>query len=135
VAGSVMQVDSKHVLILEDDPTCQEMVEFALSNTGLRVTTADTAVEALVLARRTRFDLIIADYLLPDYPGTDFVRLLRQSEPYKDMPIIMLTGRAEELDRERLKDDLFLLVLSKSDSWAQLLTAIFKCLAAVRCPA
>jgi CheY-like chemotaxis protein len=130
-----MQEEPKHVLLLDDDPTCRELVEFALCEAGLRVTTAANSVDALVLAKREPFDLVIADYFLPDYPGTDFVRLLRDVDQYRDVPVILLTGRAEELDRERLGSDLFLLVLSKGHRTEHLLVAVFKCLAAVRCPA
>ena len=131
----VAVAETKEILVLDDDPTCMEVVEFALSSAGLRVTTAAKAVEALVSARGKHFDLVIADYYLPDYPGTDFVRLLRDCDGYKHVPVILLTSRADELDKQRLGDELFLLVLSKGCSSEQLLTAVFKCLAAFRCPA
>ncbi len=124
---------SKQVLVLDDDELSREIVENALTTVGLEVTTAETAVEAMVLARRGHFDLVISDYFLPDYLGTDFIRLLRQCEEYRDVPVILLTGRASELDRERLADDLFVLVIGKGIDSQDLLTAVFKCLAAVRC--
>ena len=127
--------ERKQVLVLDDDLICQEVVELALSTVGLPVTTAGKAVDALLLARRRDFDLVIADYFLPDYPGTDFVRLLRQCEGYEHVPVLLLTGRAGELDHRRLLDELFLLVLPKGCSSLELLVAVFKCLAAVRCPA
>jgi len=123
---------ARRILLLDDDPISQDVVGSALSSAGLEVTTAAKAVDALVLARRRRFDLVIVDYYLPDYPGTDFVRLLRQSEDYAQMPVIMLTARADELDRERLFNELSLLVLPKGCGSLQLLIAVFKCLAAVR---
>ena len=127
-----MDSQSEHVLVLEDGDTYRSIVEFNLSQAGLRVATAATAVEALLLARQEHFDLVIADYYLPDYPGTDFVRLLRQTEGYRDTPVILLTAWAEELDRQRLREDLLVLVLSKSCSMRRLLDAVFKCLAVVR---
>jgi CheY-like chemotaxis protein len=134
-AAMVAAVRSKQVLVLDDDPTCRETVEIALVSVGLEVTTAANSVEALALARHTRFDLIISDYYLPDYPGTDFIRLLRGTDGYQNIPVILLTGRADELDKQRLCDDLFLLILPKGCSSDQLLVAVFKCLAALRCPA
>lgn len=125
---------SKHVLVLDDDPIGREIVEHALLSVELQVTTAGKAVDAMLLAHRRHFDLVIADYYLPDYPGTDFVRLLRCCEQYRDTPIILLTGRAEELDRQWLCDELLVLLLAKGCSSQQLLTAVFKCLAALRCP-
>ncbi|HUT92792.1 MAG TPA: response regulator [Thermoguttaceae bacterium] len=123
---------SEHVLVLEDGETYRSIVELNLSQTGLRVATAATAVEALLLARQEHFDLVIADYYLPDYPGTDFVRLLRQTDGYRNTPVILLTAWADELNRQRLCEDLLVLVLSKSCSMKRLLDAVFKCLAVVR---
>jgi CheY-like chemotaxis protein len=125
--------DCRHVLVLDDDPISQEMVEHVLSSVGLDVVTADRAVDAMVLARRRHFDLVITDYYLPDYPGTDFIRLLRACDEYRDVPVILLTGRADELDRQWLCDDLMVLLLAKGCSSQHLLTAVFKCLAAIRC--
>jgi CheY-like chemotaxis protein len=131
----VAVLEPRHVLLLEDDPVSQEFVVHALSSAGLHVTTRARAVDALVVAHQKRFDLVIADYHLPDYPGSDFVRLLRQSDGYRSVPVILFTGRADELNRQRLCDDLFLLVLAKGCSSVHLLTTVFKCLAAVRCSA
>ena len=123
---------SEHILVLEDGDTYRSIVEFNLSQAGLRVATAATAVEALLLARQEHFDLVIADYYLPDYPGTDFVRLLRKMDDYRNTPVILLTAWADELDRQRLCEDLLVLLLSKSCSMQRLLDAVHKCLAVVR---
>lgn len=123
----------KQVLVLDDDQVGREMVEHALTSVGLDVSTAGRAVDAMVLARRRHFDLVIADYYLPDYPGTDFIRLLRQCDEYRNIPVILLTGRADELDRKRLSDELFVLLLMKGLDSQHLLTAVFKCMAAARC--
>jgi len=123
---------SEHILVLEDGETYRSIVELNLSQAGLRVATAATSVEALLLARQEHFDLVIADYYLPDYPGTDFVRLLRGTDGYRNTPVILLTAWADELDRQRLCEDLLVLLLSKSCSMKRLLDAVFKCLAVVR---
>ncbi|NUQ63827.1 MAG: response regulator [Pirellulales bacterium] len=127
------EADSRQVLVLDDDPVSLAIVEHALVSAGLEVTTAGTAVDAMMLARRNHYDLVVADYYLPDYPGTDFIRLMRQCDEYRDVPVILLTGRADELDGKRLRDDLFVLLLAKGCSSEHLLLAVFKCLAAVRC--
>lgn len=119
--------------MLDDDEIGRDIVEHTLASVGLEVTTAGTAVDAMVLARRKHFDLVITDYYLPDYPGTDFIRLLRQCDEYQNVPVILLTGRANELDRKWLSENLFVLLLVKGLDSQHLLTAVFKCLAAVRC--
>ena len=121
-----------HILVVDDEPGMRSMMGFELAERGHLVTEAVDGSEAIGHLERSEFDLVITDYFLPDYPGTDFVRLLRDSDHYKDVPVILLTGRADELDCQRLRDDLFLLVLSKQCGSLQLLVAVFKCLAAVR---
>jgi len=127
-----MDSHSEHILVLEDGDTYRSMVEHTLAQAGLRVATTATSVEALLLARQEHFDLVIADYYLPDYPGTDFVRLLRQTDDYRNTPVILLTAWADELDRQQLCEDLLVLVLSKNCSMQRLLDAVFKCVAIVR---
>jgi CheY-like chemotaxis protein len=120
------------VLVLEDNPTHRNVVVFNLTKAGYRVTAAAESAKALLLAEHEHFDLVVTDYYLPDYPGTDFVRLLRERDDYRHTPVILLTGRAEELDRKRLGEDLLVLVLSKPCPMADLVDAVARCLALAR---
>lgn len=128
-----MTIEPQHVLILEDDPAHRKVVAFNLAHAGFRVSTAAESARALLLAKQIHFDLVISDYYLPDYPGTDFVRLLREIDGYRYVPAILLTGRAAELDRERLRNELSVLLLSKPYPIAQLVDTVSKCLALTPC--
>jgi CheY-like chemotaxis protein len=124
-----MTFEPPHILVLEDDSAHRKVIEFNLIQAGFKVTTAAESAKALSRATRDHFDLVIADYYLPDYPGTDFIRLLREFDGYKDVPAILLTGRADELDRKRLRNELSVLLLSKPYPMAQLVDTVSKCLA------
>jgi DNA-binding response OmpR family regulator len=127
-----MESPAGHILILEDHPTHRNVVTFNLTSAGYKVTAAAEAAKALVLAQYQHFDLVIADYYLPDYPGTDFVKLLRATEHYQGVPVILLTGRAEELNVQRLREELSVLVLSKPCPIKRLLETVSKCLSLAR---
>ena len=124
-----MTSESPHILVLEDDPRHRNVIEFNLTHAGFKVTTAAESTKALLLAKHDHFDLVISDYYLPDYPGTDFVRLLREFDGYKHVPAILLSGRAAELDRKRLRNELLILVLSKPYPIEQLVDTVSKILA------
>ena len=123
-----MNSPSEHVLVVEDQPAHRNVVAFNLSKAGFQVTTAASPVKALALAKHEQFDAVITDYYMPDYSGTDFVKLLRESDGYLATPIILLTARADELNLQRIRDELSVLVLSKPCSMARLVETVTKCL-------
>ena len=127
-----MESQPQHILLLEDAPTYRSVVAFNLSQAGFQVTTAAEAGKALLLAEHEHFDLAIVDYYLPDYPGTDFIKQLRELDEYEHVPIIVLTARAEELNLDYLRNELSVLVLSKSCTMKQLVQTVTKCLAIAR---
>jgi len=122
-----------HVLLLEDDPKFRTVTAFALSKAGFQVTTASRAADALLLAQQENFDLVISDYYLPDYPGTDFIRLLRKVDGYQRVPVILWSARLWELNEQRLRDELLVLVMSKGCSMRKLVDTVSDCLAIARC--
>jgi DNA-binding response OmpR family regulator len=127
-----MKSEPEHILVVEDQPAHRNVLAFNLTQAGFRVTVAASPVKAFALAQHEQFDLIITDYYLPDYSGSDFVKLLRKTDNYVATPVVMLTGRAEELNVQALRDTLSVLVLSKPCSMARLLEIVSKCLEAVR---
>ena len=60
---------------------------------------AATGNEALDQMRRARPDLVVLDLMLPDRPGTEICRAMRANPEQKDIPVIMLTARSDEVDR------------------------------------
>lgn len=127
-----MESQPQHVLLLEDAPTYRSVVAYNLSQAGFQVTTAAEAGKALLLAQHEHFDLAIVDYYLPDYPGTDFIKQLRELDDYEHIPIIVLTARTEELNLDYLRNDLSVLVLSKSCTMKDLVEMATECLVIAR---
>jgi DNA-binding response OmpR family regulator len=84
------------VLVVEDDLTLRETLEYNLAQQGYEVHTAADGWAALEIARREHPNLILLDLMLPGLDGFDVCRRLRQE---MDAPILMLTARAEEVDR------------------------------------
>ena len=84
------------VLILEDDPHTVEVVQLYLRQDGHDVLSATDGIPGLSLAREAQPDLIVLDLMLPGMDGPEICRTLRQES---DVPIVMLTARADEEDR------------------------------------
>ena len=84
------------VLVVEDEPTLLETLEYSLKRQGYVVSMARDGLAALDVARREKPDLIILDLMLPKLDGFEVCRILRQE---MSMPILMLTARADEVDK------------------------------------
>lgn len=124
----------EHVLVVDDLPAHRRVVAFNLKKAGFQVTTAEDAAQALELAQQEQFDLIITDYFMPRRTGADLVRELRQTREYADIPVILLTARAPELNLARLASSLSVLIVSKSCSIGRLVGVVGSCLSARRSP-
>jgi len=87
---------SHKVLVVEDEPSLLETLEYNLERQGYVALTAADGLLALEVARRERPDLIILDVMLPGLDGFEVCRILRQE---MNVPIIMLTARDDEASR------------------------------------
>lgn len=89
----------KRILIVEDEPSIREMIAFALRKADMMaIQAADARAAQLALAEQVP-DLILLDWMLPGSSGIDLARRLRREELSREIPIIMLTARGEEMDR------------------------------------
>ncbi len=84
------------VLIVDDEPAIVRLIRDYLERAGFDVMTAGNGEDALQVFARSRPDLVILDLTLPHLDGLDVARAMRRAG---DVPIIMLTARAEEADR------------------------------------
>ena len=87
------------ILIVEDEADIAELVKYHLVKEGFAVRTVGNGTQALELIVRDHPDLIILDLMLPGKDGLEICRRLRSSSATQSIPIIMLTARAEEVDR------------------------------------
>lgn len=89
----------KCILIIEDEASIREMIAFALRKADMETMQAgDARAAQLAIAERIP-DLILLDWMLPGTSGLELARRLRKEEASRDIPIIMLTARGEEMDR------------------------------------
>ncbi|MBT3322213.1 MAG: response regulator transcription factor [Anaerolineae bacterium] len=87
---------SETILIIEDEPKVARLARDYLEKNNYRVLIANDGKSGLATARGEKPDLLILDLMLPEMDGLDVCRALRRES---DIPIIMLTARAEETDR------------------------------------
>ena len=82
------------ILAVDDSPSMRQMVSIALTGAGYEVEQAADGVEALALAQKSRFDLVITDVNMPNMDGITLVRELRGKPNYKFVPLLVLTTEA-----------------------------------------
>ena len=87
------------ILVVDDEKNILELVRFNLEREGYQVITSLDGVRGLELARSENPDLIVLDVMLPEMNGLEVCRELHQDPATKKIPIIMLSARADELDR------------------------------------
>ena len=88
------------VLLAEDDPDIRDLVTFKLRQQGYEVRAFEDGLSALASARDEMPDLALLDITMPGMSGLDVCRELRDDPATADMPIILLTARAQESDIE-----------------------------------
>jgi DNA-binding response OmpR family regulator len=91
---------AKKILIVDDEPNLVKLCEARLVASGYDVVTACDGQQGLDKVKECKPDLIILDHMMPVLDGFEVCRILRASEEYKDIPIVMLTasGQASEIE-------------------------------------
>ena len=87
---------TQQILVVEDDNTLLEMLQYNLERQGYAVLVAEDGRSALKLAREHHPDLLLLDVMLPGLDGFEVCRILRKEQ---NVPILMLTARTEEIDK------------------------------------
>ena len=91
---------SKRVLVIEDEPNIIEAMSFILSRDGWSVDCHSNGHDAVQTVQAKAPDLLILDVMLPGRSGYDILSDLRAMEETKDLPVLMLTARGQNNDRE-----------------------------------
>ena len=89
------------VLVVEDEAAQREVLSYNLEAEGFRVAQAETGDEALLLVEEEQPDIIVLDWMLPAVSGIEICRQLKSRPETRAVPVIMLSARAEEVDRVR----------------------------------
>jgi len=87
------------VLVVEDEKDLADLVVFNLQKAGYETLSARSGDEALMLSRTRTPDLVLLDLMLPGIPGTEVCRQLKSTARTRNVPVIMVTARGEEVDR------------------------------------
>jgi two-component system phosphate regulon response regulator PhoB len=89
----------KRILVAEDEPDVRNLVVMNLKNAGFTVLAAENGLAALKEARNSVPSLVILDLMLPEMSGLEVCKVLKKEPATSAIPIIMLTAKAEEVDR------------------------------------
>jgi two-component system phosphate regulon response regulator PhoB len=87
------------ILVIEDEKDIQDVLAYNLAQAGHKVQIASRGEEGLRFAKERKPDVILLDLMLPDIPGTEVCKQLRGQPAMKDVKIMMLTAKGEEIDR------------------------------------
>jgi DNA-binding response OmpR family regulator len=87
---------AQRILVVDDEQSIRTIVEYALRDAGFEVVTAGRGDEALRLIERDPVDLVVLDVMLPGMDGLEVCQKIRAE---RNVPIIMLSARGEELDK------------------------------------
>jgi len=90
--------ERKHVLVVDDEPRMVRFIRMNLELEGYQVSTASNGIEALEKLREELPDLVILDIMMPELDGYETLERIRQTS---NVPVIMLTVKAEEEDKVR----------------------------------
>ena len=87
------------VLLVEDEPAQREMLAYNLEAEGFDVIIADNGEDGLILVDENDPDLIVLDWMMPQLSGIEVCRRLKSNSKTRQIPVIMLSARADEVDR------------------------------------
>jgi two-component system phosphate regulon response regulator PhoB len=96
-----MGMQNKKILAIEDEVSIRDMLRFALERAEFRVSLAQDVPSARLCIAEERPDLILLDWMMPGVSGVEYARELKAAPMTKDIPVIMVTARAEEEDKVR----------------------------------
>ncbi len=96
-------MDDPVVLVVDDSPTVRKIVQLTLQRERIQVVTAGDGLSALAAVADEQPDLILLDIMLPRMDGYNICQVVRRNMAFRDMPIIMLSGKDGLFDKMRGK--------------------------------
>ena len=93
-----MAEEKRRVLCIEDDAEMIDLIRLILERKGFEVLEAVGGKEGLEVSRREMPDLILLDLMMPEVDGWEVFRQLRADEQLKDIPVIVVTAKAQSID-------------------------------------
>ena len=93
-------MSKKKILVVDDEPDIVELIQIRLVRKGYEVICAYNGTEALQLTKKHKPHCIILDMMLPDIQGSSVCAQLKSDEKYHMIPIILLTARTRDYDKD-----------------------------------
>jgi DNA-binding response OmpR family regulator len=90
----------KKILIIEDDPATQRLVDYSLKQEGYQIITASNGLEGIRKALGESPDLVILDVMLPGMDGFEICYRLKSEPTTANLPILMFSAKAQEIDKD-----------------------------------
>lgn len=87
------------ILVVDDEDHIVELISYNLINSGYKVITANNGIDAVKLAKEENPRLMLLDLMIPGLDGYDVCKAIRSDNDTKDISVIMLTAKGEELDK------------------------------------
>ena len=115
---------SKRVMLVEDEPNITEAIRFILSRDGWTVATHSDGTTAVAKILDNGPDVVVLDVMLPGRSGFDILRDLRAAPGGDDLPVLMLTAKGQERDRELAESYGVSTFMTKPFSNAEVLSAV-----------
>ena len=94
-----MAEEKKKILCIEDEPEMIDLIKLILERKGFEVLGAVGGKEGLEVIRREMPDLILLDLMMPEVDGWEVFRQMRADEQMKDIPVIVVTAKAQSIDK------------------------------------
>ena len=85
--------------IVEDEQPIITLVKYNLEKEGYKVSFSDNGNDGIEEIKRILPDLVLLDWMLPDFSGVEICKILKKEKKFKDIPIIMLTAKGEDEDK------------------------------------
>ncbi|MBV6422476.1 MAG: Phosphate regulon transcriptional regulatory protein PhoB [Steroidobacteraceae bacterium] len=95
----MQRMAGRQILIVEDERPIREMIAYGLRRAGFDVREAEDCRTARTEIANRAPDLLVLDWMLPDMSGLELARQLKRDKDTRELPIILLTARAEESDK------------------------------------
>lgn len=92
-------MSNEKILVVDDEDHIVELITYNLTNSGYKVITANNGIDAVRIAREEKPNLMLLDLMIPGLDGFDVCKSIRNDNATKDISVIMLTAKGEELDK------------------------------------
>lgn len=98
-----MKNDTRNVLVVDDSSTNTLLLESALKNLNINISTAFSGEEAITMIKKKDFSLVLLDIMMPGISGYDVLSEMKKDDKYAQIPVIMVTASAKNEEETKAK--------------------------------